>query len=460
MIRGWNRVVAWFFGVPLDYASNGGTSRPDWIAHSRLAALVFFVVLPLSGASWYHLAGLLFPRSRAVQAGSALVMVGAVCLIDSILCRADGRKLGGTFAGWASLLLRLFFALCAATSLATGAVLLMLDDQLPERRHELAQQRSAAFRAQLDKEYDLVGLQRSFDEATKRYDEAVALGREPSPMLKDLRLSDRAGACGERQKKKEALESLAQQRRYLAASPKGNEHDVAQLEARIAHVGAELGREEQRCRVWEAQVQKQVEGDQLGGRAAVQASHDDAARAEEALRKATRDIAARAEEHADRATGGGSVLGENLRAAWVIVGEEGWAKVAAGLVFALVALIELAPVIGKLGLLGTSLGKQAAAENAEVERALARRSEAGRVRAPASVNLDDDDAATVIHGAMRTMTRGVVTDPRAEQRRHDALRILAVLLAGAGREARRLDAPAADATSVPALPPGKSRAAR
>jgi hypothetical protein len=350
--------------VPSDYAYGEEVSRPDWIKHSRLAAFVFFAALPLSCVSWWHLAGMVLgEESRYTPVLIGLFMTVLILLMDSNLCGALDHR-GLTWAGGVSIGLRLIFALGAAISLAVGLVLPTLDTDLALRRSQQALSTEKAVAEDKAEKHRLAEHAKrvaSAEEALKAARKAV--GTPPADVQAIVEVRDTClRALEELQRNHEARIAMldARYRRLKERGLTDTDGDVARELARLRSALADKRREcsryEQEAAQWAVVRQTSAQRALEDAQARVNRAWNDQAEAEHEANSEIKESSEAAKETWS------NKLSANLKVAWEVVVDDGWARARAGVIFVLVLLIELSPFLGKLRLMGGALSQRAADE--------------------------------------------------------------------------------------------------
>lgn len=360
----WDFFVAWFFCLPATYASEA--RGPDWIAHSRLAAFVFFGAIPLSGFSWFHMTGLLYGPSTVVQGGVSAFMMGVLCLLDSTICGAIGRGL--SVGRYASVLVRLVFATCVAAFLAVGAVLFMLGDQVYVQRQKEEQKDRQTFAEVERANSRLLDYASATSEARRALELATAaVGREPESNRVLSSQGERCFSDFERLEKdtNASISAASLTKKRLKATGGQDADPQIQFQNSVISQGfAKLREAKARCE----SIQNEARAASAAYNSAAQETFkrarqafDDAQGKQAAVEVTTNG--AIAEQSAATKKAWANNMGANIKAAVIVIKTELWARICTIMVFALVLLIELSAIIGKMGLANGHISRLVANED-------------------------------------------------------------------------------------------------
>ncbi|MBS4052716.1 MAG: DUF4407 domain-containing protein [Methylomonas sp.] len=374
----WTCIVAAFLCLPPSYAAQ--VPLRHWINHSRLVMFVFLVVLPLSGLSWAHVVGLLIgPREYAlpITIVAGLFMMGMVGLMDSMLCGALGQR-HFSAATFAVFCFRWVFALCAATSLAGGAVLFIMGDQLDRQRANEALTTQETDRQRIRQIHDLDNQEKAVSDAKSGVAQAL-LSRDTVPQavvslkssyevcqtqLKSLeddnsrRLPTLEGARVKLRSEIERTNVADENASRLLPELKGKLHEVeseiGQFRRRISLKAGECHRFNERATV--ALTEHKA--------AASRAIEKARVREQDTVKEATTANTAAATQLNELNSATKQAWSKNLsaqvKAAWSMICNEWWAKFIALITFIICLVTELSPMLGKVALHGGALDQLAA----------------------------------------------------------------------------------------------------
>jgi hypothetical protein len=295
-----------------------------------------------------------------------------ICLMDSNLCGALGHK-KLSLAGWASIFFRLLFALGAATSLALGAVLFMLEDHLAVRRTEQALSAETSYADHQANLHGLAGHAQKVEGAEEALQAArEAMGTRTPDVQAALDQSDACSMAFRKLKTDHEARSALLNADYVRLKESGRtdtdrdvvlvSRDLTRLRSALRDKGMECSRAKKEAARLYAERQTRAQGALVAAQARVERARSDQTQAEREAKMKIHEFS----ETASKAWSNN--LSANMKAAWAVLVDEAWARSSAGVLFVLVVLIELSPFLGKLRLMNGQLSRSLALEEEEVER--------------------------------------------------------------------------------------------
>lgn len=416
----WTWFVAAFLCYPAHYAAM--VAPAHWIRHSRLVMFSTFVVLPISGFSWAHITMLLIGPSEgamSIMAVSGLFAMCVVGLMDSMLCGALGQS-RFTLATFAVFCFRWVFAICAATCLAMGATLYIMQDQLNRERTDQELIMQAADRERIRSIHDLGSHEASVTDAKSNLAQAQIFLATIPPEVASLKSSYEA--CQIQLKDIETanthtLPPLVGERVKLRSeiqrADAAGESSLAlsDIKGKLREVESEIGQLRQRVRLKESECTslKQSAAAALAEhkKTAKQAVDETTLHQKEVVKDATAASTAASEQlnglnMVTKQTWSRN-LSAQVKAAWSLVIKDGWATFVALMVFTICLVVELSPMLGKVALKGGNLDQLSAVDEEAAHQRLLTRMEAVRNQEEAerSVSLGNMMAIAEINATRR-----------------------------------------------------------
>lgn len=368
----WTRFVATFLCMPVKYAHQ--VPERHWLNHSRLVMFVVLVVLPLSGLSWMHLFSLLIGNHRyadTISVGAGSFMMVVVGLMDSMLCGTLSQH-RFTVAASVVFCFRWVFALCAAVSLAGGAVLFIMAPQLDRERATQALSAQESDRKRVNELHDVEGRAKLAAESKDAM--AKAKLQQSSVPSVVTQLTARHEECLSKLKTLQdangarlpdlngKLTSLRSAYDVADASDGGGELKgrMRAAEMEIEQMKASEHRFAAQCQRLTAQAARELLYHQTQATRQLNEATAMVKESSKALTAATQAADNKLSELQSATSQAWSRnIGAQIKAAWRLVCSEWWAAFIAGVTFIVCLVTELSPMLGKMALRGGALDQLA-----------------------------------------------------------------------------------------------------